>query len=89
MAVGATRGQIMALVLREGTRLTVLGAGMGVAASLGTSQLIRSQLFGVAPADALTYSVALPLLALAALLACWWPARRAMAADLLEVLRAE
>ena len=89
MALGATRGQIMALVLREGTRLTVLGAGMGVAASLGTSQLIRSQLFGVAPADALTYSVALPLLALAALLACWWPARRAMAADLLEVLRAE
>jgi predicted permease len=89
MALGATRRQVVALVLREGARLTALGAALGVAAALGLGRLIQSQLVGVSAADALTYSVALPVLALAALMACWWPARRAVAANVLDILRAE
>jgi ABC-type antimicrobial peptide transport system permease subunit len=89
MALGATRGQIMTLVLREGARLTALGAAAGVAASIGTGRMLRSQLVGVTPADSITYSLALPLLLLLALGACWWPARRAVSVDVLDVLRAE
>jgi predicted permease len=89
MALGATRRQIVALVLREGARLLSIGAVAGVAASLATGQLIRSQLYGVTPADAATYAAALPLLAACAMLACFWPARQAVAADVVEVLRAE
>ena len=89
MALGATRPQVVALVLREGARLTALGAALGVAAALGLGRLIQSQLVGVSAADALTYSVALPVLALAALLACWWAGRRAVAANVLDILRAE
>jgi putative ABC transport system permease protein len=89
MALGATHGQVVALVLREGARLTAFGAALGLAASLGAGQLIRSQLVGVTPADGVTYSLALPVLALSALLACWWPARRAVTADVTDILRAE
>ena len=54
-----------------------------------SGNLIRSQLFGVSSSDGLTYAVVAPLLGLTALLACWWPARRATSVDVLEVLRAE
>jgi ABC-type antimicrobial peptide transport system permease subunit len=89
MALGATRGQIMALVLGEGFRLLAAGGVLGVAVSLATGHLIRTQLYGVGPVDGTTYAAALPLLAVAAAAACWWPARRAVAADILDVLRAE
>jgi cell division protein FtsX len=89
LALGATHGQVVRLVLREGARLTALGAGAGIALSLATGRLIQSQLVGVQPLDALTYAVALPALVACALVACWRPARRAMRADVLEVLRAE
>ncbi len=89
MALGATRGRIMTLVLGEGARLVALGAAAGVAASLVTGRLIASQLVGVAPVDAVTYLVALPVLVLFALLACWWPARRAVSVNVVDVLRAE
>jgi ABC-type antimicrobial peptide transport system permease subunit len=89
MALGATRGQIMVLVLREGLRLLAAGGAIGVAVSLATSHLIRTQLYGVGPVDGTTYAAALPLLAVSAAAACWWPARRAVAAEVLDVLRAE
>jgi predicted permease len=89
MALGATRGQVVKLVLGEGVRLAAIGAAVGIAASLAAGQLIRSQLVGVAPADALTYFAALGLLAVSATLACFWPARRAIAANVVDILRAE
>jgi predicted permease len=89
MALGATGGQIGALVLRDGARLAVLGIALGLAGALLAGGLIRSQLFGVSANDALTYAVVAPLLGLTALFACWWPARRATSVDVLEVLRAE
>ena len=89
LALGATRGQIGSLVLLEGAKLMGVGAALGLAGAVATSQLIRGQLFGVSPADAMTYCLPLPVLALAALLACLWPVRRATAANVLDVLRAE
>jgi predicted permease len=89
LALGATRGQIGALVLLEGARLVATGAALGLAGAVATSQLLRGLLFGVSATDAITYVVPLPVLALLALAACLWPARQATAADVLEVLRAE
>jgi predicted permease len=89
LALGATRRHIGALVLREGARLVGVGAVLGLAGAWATAHLIRGQLFGVSPADAVTYCVPLPVLALTALLACLWPVRRATASSVLEVLRAE
>jgi ABC-type antimicrobial peptide transport system permease subunit len=89
MALGGTRRHVMRLVLGEGARLFAVGAAAGLLASLAAGRLLQGQLFGVAPLDAATYLSALPLLAATALLACWWPARRATAADVVDVLRAD
>jgi predicted permease len=89
LALGATRGQIGALVLRDGATLTAVGVALGLAGAGLMGGLIRSQLYGVGASDAVTYAVVAPLLGLTALLACWWPARRATTADVLDVLRAE
>jgi ABC-type antimicrobial peptide transport system permease subunit len=89
LALGATRAQIGALVLREGARLTAAGAVLGLVGAALTGGLIRGQLFGVTAADGVTYAVVAPVLAATALLACWWPVRRATAADVLEVLRTD
>jgi predicted lysophospholipase L1 biosynthesis ABC-type transport system permease subunit len=88
-ALGATRAGIGALVLLDGARLLGTGVGLGLAGAFATAQLVRSQLFGVGPEDAVAYAIALPALALAALLACLWPMRRATAVSVVEVLRAE
>ena len=89
LALGATPVQIGTLVLREGARLTAIGAALGLAGAAATGPLIRGLLFGVSPGDAITYGAPLPVLALSALLACVWPVRRATRADPLETLRAE
>ncbi|HET7292524.1 MAG TPA: ADOP family duplicated permease [Vicinamibacteria bacterium] len=88
-ALGATRGQIRNLVLLDGAKLTGAGAALGLAGAGVAARLLRSQLWGVSAADALTYAAVLPVVAAAALLACWWPARRATSAEVLDVLRAE
>jgi len=88
-ALGATSTDIAALVLLDGARLLGVGSAAGLAAAALGAQLLRDQLFGVSPTDALAYGLPLPVLALAALLACLWPARRAIAVPVVEVLRAE
>jgi ABC-type antimicrobial peptide transport system permease subunit len=89
LALGATPSQVGALVLREGARLLSAGAVLGLAGAAALAPLLRGLLYGVGSADAVAYLVAVPLLALAALLACLVPVRRATAADVLDVLRAE
>jgi predicted permease len=89
LALGATRGQIGGLVLREGATLAAIGVALGLAGAGLMGGLIRSQLFGVSAGDVTTYAIVGPLLGLTALLACWWPVRRATATDVLDVLRAE
>jgi predicted permease len=89
LALGATPREIGRLVLAEGLKLTALGAALGLIGALATGQLIRGLLVDVSPLDAFAFAVPLPVLALVALAACLWPARRATEANVLDVLRAE
>jgi ABC-type antimicrobial peptide transport system permease subunit len=89
LALGATRGQVRTLVLGEGARLAAIGVALGLLGAIAAGRVLSGQLWGVTPGDPLTYAIVLPSLGLAALLACWWPARRATSADVLEVLRSE
>jgi predicted permease len=93
MALGAARGDVLALVLRQGLALVALGLGLGLAVALLGSRLLsgllRDLLYGVEPTDPLTFgTVALILLSVAALSA-WIPARRATAIDPMRTLRCD
>lgn len=89
MALGATRGHVLGLLLTMGGRLVMVGVVIGVAASLAATRLLRSQLFGVEVADPLSYAAVALLLGTVALLACYFPARRAAAVDPIVALRDE
>src|SRR6185369_14567083 len=77
IALGASRTNILGLVLKKGMGLTLLGIAIGVAVSFALTRLMSSLLFGVKAADPLTFAAVPLLLALVALLACLIPARRA------------
>jgi putative ABC transport system permease protein len=89
MALGAQRRDILLLVLGHGTRMTMLGAVAGIAASLALTRLIASQLFGVSTYDPITFASFAVVLMLVGLAACWIPARRAMRVDPMVALRYE
>jgi putative ABC transport system permease protein len=89
MALGATRGNILSMVLGKVGAIALLGVGIGSAGAAGLTRLLTGMLFGVKPTDPATFvSVALSLLAVA-LLACYIPARRATRVDPMEALRYE
>lgn len=87
IAVGARPRDLFGLVLRQGFRLVVPGALVGLASSLAVPRVLTSILFGVSPADPLTLGGAILVLVLVALFACYVPAQRAMAGDPLLALR--
>jgi predicted permease len=88
MALGADARDILLLALRPGAILTLTGVVLGLAAAQGATRLMASLLFGVSPADPLTF-VGVPVtLACVALLACWIPARRAVHIPPVAALRA-
>jgi predicted permease len=88
MALGAEARDILLLALRPGAILTLTGVALGLAAAQGATRLMASLLFGVSPADPLTF-VGVPVaLAFVALLACWIPARRAVHIPPVAALRA-
>jgi predicted permease len=89
LAIGADRGDILRMVLREAGLLVGLGLLGGLAASLAGAQLLRSLLFGVAPRDPLTMGAMCAVLLLTGLFAAWWPASRAAATEPMEALRME
>ncbi|HLW80933.1 MAG TPA: FtsX-like permease family protein, partial [Candidatus Acidoferrales bacterium] len=89
MALGAQRGDVMRLVLREGMLLTGLGVMAGIAMSYWFGRTLSSLLYGVSPADPVTFIVVSILLTLVALMACYIPARRAMKVDPMVALRYE
>ena len=89
MALGARRGSVYALVMRQSGRLTAIGIGLGLACSLGASQLMRKLLFGVQVWDASTLLGVGVVLASASLLASFMPAHRAALINPTDALRAE
>ena len=89
MAVGAQRGDVLRLVVRQGMLLTVAGVALGVAASFGLTRLMSTMLYGISATDLTTFVSVSVLLLGVALLACWLPARRASGVDPMVALRAE
>ncbi len=89
MALGARRGSVYALVIREGGWIAIAGLGIGLAASIAMASLIRSLLFGVQSWDIPTLALVIGVLGASAMLASFVPARRAAAVNPVDALRAE
>jgi ABC-type antimicrobial peptide transport system permease subunit len=89
MALGALPGNVVALVMREVGLLVATGVLLGLAAAVALSRLVESQLFGMKANDPFVFSVATVVLALAAGLAGYIPARRASRIDPIKALRYE
>jgi len=89
MALGAERGNVLKLVLRQGVTMTALGVAAGLAGAVALTRYLESLLFGLAPLDVPTYAVVAAAFAGVALLASYLPARRATLIDPLAALRHE
>jgi putative ABC transport system permease protein len=89
MALGASASTVMRLVISQGMRPVVIGLAAGVLGAVALSRYIASLLFGITRLDAPTYAAVAALLAAAAGLACYLPARDAMRVDVLTALREE
>jgi len=89
VALGATTGDVMRVVMSEALALTAAGVGLGVIGALATTRLIVSLLFGVAPTDAVTFVGVAAVLVSTALLGSYVPARRATRVDPMTTLRSE
>jgi predicted permease len=89
MALGAQRGEILRMVVRQGMLLALLGLAIGVPSALVLTRLLTSLLFQITPADPLTFAGVAALLVAVALAACYIPARRATRVDPMVALRHE
>jgi ABC-type antimicrobial peptide transport system permease subunit len=89
LALGATPRQLLAMVLREASWLSIAGIGAGAGVCLLLAQLVKSMLYGIAPNDPLTFFGTAMLLIAIALVASWIPACRAASVQPIDVLRHE
>jgi ABC-type antimicrobial peptide transport system permease subunit len=89
VALGASRWDIVRLVVGRGAVITGVGLAIGLAGALGVGRLLGSFLFGVRPSDPLAIAGSATLMIAAALTACYPPARRAATADPICALRVE
>ena len=89
MALGASRRQVIGIVVGQGARLALLGVVLGLAGSLALTRLLSTLLYGIQATDALTFVVVPLLLGAVAVAACWLPASRASKIDPLVAMRAE
>ena len=89
MALGASTGQVLRVVLARITLLLTIGTLAGVSLALAAGQFFSQILYGVGPRDPVTYSLAIALMVVVAFAACWFPARRAIGTDPLTALRTE
>jgi putative ABC transport system permease protein len=89
IALGAQRRDIFSLVLKQGIILALIGVGIGLAAAIGLSKVVASVLYGISATDPVTFiSVAVIMIAVA-LVACFFPARKATKVDPLTAMRYE
>jgi len=89
IALGADRGQVLGLVIRQALRLAGIGLGVGLVAALAGTRALASLLYGVKPLDVPTFAAAAAVLLIVAFLAAYLPARAAMKVDPLAALRYE
>ena len=89
MALGATRGSVLGMILGQGMRLTGVGLVAGLVASFGLTRLLQAQLFNVKATDPATLTVVTGFIAVVAMVACYVPAQRATRVDPIITLRDE
>src|SRR6266403_2899340 len=89
MALGAHRGDVFALIMRQGAMQTALAIAVGLLLSLGIGRVLSQILYGVSPSDPFALIISSLMLAAAALLACFFPARRATYINPITALRTE
>jgi putative ABC transport system permease protein len=89
MALGAQRKEMLTMILRQSLTMATIGIAFGLLGAVGATRLLRTLLFGVGTMDLLTYGAVVLLLGVAALLAAYLPARRAMKIDPVIALRYE
>jgi putative ABC transport system permease protein len=89
VALGANRGQVLSLVIRQGLALAAFGITSGLVGALILTRYLRSLLFEVSPTDPMTFIAISVVLCLVAVAATYFPARKATAVDPIEALRYE
>jgi ABC-type antimicrobial peptide transport system permease subunit len=89
MALGANSRDVLAMVLRQGVLLAVVGGAAGIVGAFGMARMLSSLLFGISAADPISYGAAALVMVLAILLACGLPAWRAARVDPMSALRQE
>ena len=89
MAIGAQRGHVLRLMLKDGVRLASAGIAVGLVIAIALAAGLRTYLFGISPADPLTFAAMVIVVMAITLLTCWIPARRATRVEPVAALRNE
>lgn len=89
MALGASAGDVLWLVLRQSLGMIFVGAGMGIVAALAAGRLLEKPVDGMRPMEPLTFAITISVLVAAALIASFVPARRASRIEPMRALRQE